>query len=259
VEAMPGHADPYQRSPLGPFPAERTSQRRASGSSRRTCTASKLVAWCLPGVSWFWLGGLVVVADHASEGCAPPDGEVQRGRRPGVLVGRALLAGLVGPVPVVMAGVVPEHISQVPFVVDEHPVGARGSCCAYPPFGVAVRPRRPRRGHYSQALAGEISSKAQVNLASRSRITKRNAPVRSPRSMTRLRACWAVQSPSGCCGHFHDEQHVQAAEEDRVDVEEVAGQQPVSLALGGMSARRWPALGVPGRGRCGGSAGRLRR
>jgi hypothetical protein len=25
-------------------------------------------------------------------------------------------------------------------------------------------------------------------------------------------------------GHFHDEQHVQAAEEDRVDVEGVAGQ-----------------------------------
>ena len=47
-------------------------------------------------------------------------------------------------------------------------------------------------------------------------------------------------------GHFHDEQHVQAAEEDRVDVEEVAGQQPVRLSAeecppgGVLPAGRWP-------------------
>jgi len=32
-------------------------------------------------------------------------------------------------------------------------------------------------------------------------------------------------------GHFHDEQHVQAAQEDRVNVEEVAGQKPMRLCV----------------------------
>jgi hypothetical protein len=47
--------------------------------------------------------------------------------------------------------------------------------------------------------------------------------------------------------YFHDEQHVQAAEEDRVDVEEIAGQQPVRLSAeerppgGVVAAGRWPA------------------
>jgi hypothetical protein len=44
----------------------------------------------------------------------------------------------------------------VPLVVDEHPVGALGSCAAYPSSGETVRARGPRRGlHYLQALAGE--------------------------------------------------------------------------------------------------------
>jgi hypothetical protein len=108
------------------------------------------------GVSRLRLGGLVVLADHASEYLPPPDWEVQRIGGLGFLVGRALLAGLVGPVPVVMAGVLAEDRSQVAFVVDEHPVGALGSCCAYPSLGVTVRPRRARRDlHYFQALAGE--------------------------------------------------------------------------------------------------------
>jgi len=72
----------------------------------------------------------VVLADHAAEYLSPLDWQVRRGGGLGVLVGRALLAGLVGPVPVVMAGVLAEDRSQVPFVVDEHPVGALGSYCA---------------------------------------------------------------------------------------------------------------------------------
>ena len=45
-----------------------------------------------------------------------------------VVVGWSLLAGLVGPVPVLMVGVRAEDRSKVPFVVDQHPVGALGSC-----------------------------------------------------------------------------------------------------------------------------------
>ena len=62
-----------------------------------------------------------------------------------VLVGRSLLAGLVRAVAVVMSGVLAEDGPQVPFTVDEHPVGALGSCAAYPPLGIAIRARRPRR------------------------------------------------------------------------------------------------------------------
>jgi len=59
-----------------------------------------------------------------------------------LLVGRSLLAGLVRAVPVVMSGVLTEDGPQVPFTVDEHPVGALGSCAAYPPLGIAIAPHR---------------------------------------------------------------------------------------------------------------------
>jgi hypothetical protein len=38
------------------------------------------------------------------------------------------MAGLVRPVPVVMVGVLAEDRLQVPFVVDEHPVGTGDAC-----------------------------------------------------------------------------------------------------------------------------------
>ena len=47
-------------------------------------------------------------------------------------------------------------------------------------------------------------------------------------------------------GHFHDEQDAHAAQEDRVNVEEVAGQKPVCLCAeecspgGVLPAGRWP-------------------
>ena len=41
------------------------------------------------------------------------------------------------------------------------------------------------------------ASKAAVNLLSRSRIRNRNCSARSPRSMSRLRACWVTQAPVG--------------------------------------------------------------
>ena len=52
--------------------------------------------------------GLVVLADHAAEYLPPPDWEVPRGGGLGFLVGWPLLAGLMRPVPVVVAGVLGE-------------------------------------------------------------------------------------------------------------------------------------------------------
>ena len=124
-----------------------------------------------------------------------------------VLVGRSLLAGMVRAVPVVMSGVLAEDGPQVPFTVDEHPVGALGSCAAYP-----------------------------LNLASRSPIRKRKEPIRPPRSNEQitgpLSGPRAVQvgshaqdvQPPG--PHLHDEQHyVQAAQGDcAVDMKEVTSE-----------------------------------
>ena len=53
-----------------------------------------------------------------------------------------MLAGLVRAVPVVVAGVLAQDRAQVPFALDEHPVGALGSRGAYPSLGVAVAPHR---------------------------------------------------------------------------------------------------------------------
>src|SRR5215471_8130988 len=143
-------------------------------------------------------GGSVVLVDHTVK-CFPAlDWCVKRHGYWCVMVRRSLLAGLVRAVPVVVVGVLAKDRSKVPFVIDQHPVSALGSCGAYPPLGVTIRPWRPRRGlDHLHALASEISSKARVNLVSRSRIRKRREPARSPRSMSRLRAFWAVQEPSG--------------------------------------------------------------
>jgi hypothetical protein len=136
------------------------------------------------------LGSLVVLADHAAEDLPLPDWEVQRDGGLGFLVGRSLLAGLVRPVPVVVAGVLAEDRLQVAFVVDEDPVGALGSCCAYPPLGVQFA-RGVRGGAFTifRPSLAKISSKAAVNLASRSRTRKLKELSPSLRSMIRLRAC----------------------------------------------------------------------
>src|ERR1035438_10138464 len=49
-------------------------------------------------------------------------------------------------------------------------------------------------------LPANTSSNIGVNLLSRSRIRNMKRPARSPRSISRLRACWAVHAPVGCAG-----------------------------------------------------------
>jgi hypothetical protein len=70
------------------------------------------------------------------------------------MVGWSLLAGLVGPVLVVMAGVLAEDRSKVPFVVDQHLVGALGAGGAYRSLGVAVGPRRQQ--HLIQMIGTDV-------------------------------------------------------------------------------------------------------
>ena len=89
------------------------------------------------------------------------------------------------------------------------------------------------------SAALNTASKAAVNLASRSRIKNRNWAAYWPRSMSRLRACWVTQAPGGMSGDAGDvhaaaavldhNENVEAAQEDRVDVGEVDGEDRVGL------------------------------
>jgi hypothetical protein len=63
-----------------------------------------------------------------------------------VPIGWELLTGLVGPVPVVMVGVLAKDWPEVPFAVDQQPVGALGSCGAYPSRRRSSREGRARAG-----------------------------------------------------------------------------------------------------------------
>jgi hypothetical protein len=156
----------------------------------------------------------MVLVDRSAEHLSALNPAFQRHHNVLVLIGWALLAGLVRVVRVVMLGVLLQDRSKVAFVVDQHPVSAFGSDGAHPVLGVAIG-RGVRGGVFITVTPSpaKTSSKTAVNLASRSRMRNRND----------------VHAP---CFHFHHEQHVQpvqAFQEDRVDVEEVAGEQPFRL------------------------------
>ena len=171
-----------------------------------------------------------------------------------------MLAGLVGPVPVVVADVVVQDQSQVPFAVDQHPVGALGSCGAHPPFGVAVRPG-VRGGVFTifTPSVAKIASKALVNLASRSRIRKRKLAYPVADVHEQIAGLLGGPGAGGVGGHaqdvqtcrvatLHHEQDVHAFEGGSwVHMEEVA--RPAALAPGGTQeppARTCPRSAGPG-------------
>jgi hypothetical protein len=111
----------------------------------------------------------VILADDAAEHLPALDRCAERHDYWLVVVGRALLAGLVRPVTVIVAGELAEDDVQVPVVVDQHPVGALSSRGANPPLGITVGSRGSRRGlAIVTPLLAKISSKTLVNLASRS-------------------------------------------------------------------------------------------
>jgi hypothetical protein len=89
---------------------------------------------------------LVVLVDHATEDLSPSDRQVPRRASLAVLVGRSLLAGLGAGGGRCNGWRTRRGLTQVSFVLDQQPVGALGSCAAYPSLGVAVCARCPGRG-----------------------------------------------------------------------------------------------------------------
>src|SRR4051794_3827447 len=97
-----------------------------------------------------------------------------------------------------MADVLIKNHVGVACVVNQHSVGAFGADAADEPFRVAIRPG-VRGGLLTMSMPSEAktASKAAVNFESRSRMRKRKALTRSPRSIRRLRAAWVVQTAVG--------------------------------------------------------------
>jgi len=139
-----------------------------------------------------------------------------------------------------LAGVVAQDRAQVLLAVDQHPVSALGSRSANPSLGITIRPWGPRRGlYYRHALAVEdrVEGAGELGVAVPDQEAEAAGPVvevhdqvagllGGPRA-SRVGGHAQDVHPSGL--YLHDEQHVQASEEDRVHMKEIAGQQAISL------------------------------
>jgi len=101
--------------------------------------------------------------------------------------------------PVEMPFVGGQYGAGVSLVVDQDVVDALPPYAAHEPLRVTVRPRRPRPNLDTIFTPSAVNTASNdvVNFASRSRTRKRNDAARSPRSMTRFRACCVVHSPPG--------------------------------------------------------------
>src|SRR5262249_12996217 len=95
----------------------------------------------------------------------------------------------------------------------------------------------------------KLLSNARLNFVSRSWIRKRGRWLRSSRSIRRLRACCVIQAVSGLLvqatlfdaarSDRDEERHLQPAQPDGVDGEEIAGEDGVArFAAGTLASRR---------------------
>jgi hypothetical protein len=111
---------------------------------------------------------------------------------------RVLLERAVRPMLVVMGRVDTEHSLQVFASEDEQPVETLATDAANPSFRVRLRARGADWVRMiSMPSERKTSSKAALNLLSRSRMRKRGDMFCSDRVMSRLRACCTTQAPSG--------------------------------------------------------------
>jgi hypothetical protein len=112
-------------------------------------------------------------------------------------VGREEVERAVWPVLVVMAAVDVEHVLEVTPPEDQDPVEAIGAEGAHPPFGVGVRVRRlDRRANHLDALGSEHGVEGVAELRV-SIVDEKPERLVAPSCMTKLRACWVTQRPSG--------------------------------------------------------------
>jgi hypothetical protein len=157
-------------------------------------------------------GRPVVLVDCAAEDSSSPDGRVERDRDGRIMLRRTLAQALVRAMSVEVRDVLVEDLPGVALVVDQHPVGALAANGPDEPLDAAAQ----AHDQVADLLRGPLSGGCSV-------------------------------TPSRCtlsCPDLHRDEHVQPAQQNGVDMEEVDRQQ--SFRLG---AEEGPPLRVHTAGR----------
>jgi hypothetical protein len=147
----------------------------------------------------------------------------------------------VWPVFVVVRHVARQHRPQLSPAQDQHPVQQLTTDGADPPFGERVRPRRPhRRAQDPDALGAEDRIEAIGELRVPVVDEEPELPDAVPKVHDEVAGLLGYprsrrvrrhpQDVDAAGGDLEHEQHVQAPEQHRVDVEEVARQQALGLS-----------------------------
>jgi hypothetical protein len=111
-----------------------------------------------------------------------------------IVVGRVLIEALVQSVVIEMVYVLVEDGAGVSFVVGQHSVGALFADAADEPLGIAVCSWGLGRDLDDvEAFGGEDGIESSGERGVPVTIRKRKVVIRSPRSVSRLRAAWVVQ------------------------------------------------------------------
>ena len=146
----------------------------------------------------------------------------------------------------------------MPLAEDQHIVEALAAQRAHEAFREGVRARRPDWGFdHSRAVPGEDLVEYRSVLAVAVAEQELEPTARSLRSMSRLRACWAVHAPGRIRGDaqdmdcpgpdLHREQDIYALKQRGIDVQEVTREDAGCLGGQELPPRvRRPASPTPG-------------
>jgi hypothetical protein len=140
----------------------------------------------------------VVFADQAAEdpSAFDPGGDLEGVA--GLALRRLLLQALVRTMAVVVPGVLGQDVAEMLLAEDQHMVKALAAKRPDESLRERVRPRRPdRRPDHPCAIPGEDAVERRGELAVPVTDQEPEPAGALPRSMSRLRACWAVHVPVG--------------------------------------------------------------
>ena len=143
---------------------------------------------------------MTVFVNQTTKDLGPPDGSADVGTiEADVTDGWQLLQRAMRAVCVVVVLILGQHVSELLFVENQHPVQALSTDGADPPLGVGVGLRRTRRTtqHRDAGISEhgiEAFGELRVSIADQEPETS----ARSPSAYMRLRACWVTHSPVGC-------------------------------------------------------------
>ena len=199
---------------------------------------------------------MVVLMDRAAQAITPVDRPAGGGFAADRRLRRPQVECAVWPLAVVVLDVRAEHVLKVAVVADQQPVQTLGADRAHEPLGDRVRLWCPDRCLDDlDPCAANTSSKGPLYLLSRSRIKKLHAGVGEVETEVARLLCHplagriprAAREPDPPAPVGDEEEHVEAAKQDRLNREEVAGaMMPARLSLQELAparavpARRWP-------------------